>query len=223
MKTSSAIATLEPAEPITEFEVCDGGTLRMADFHEAETRADFYEDVADSWSDSPDDLIDAMEECRPLAWTVESIYLEFRGELESDLQDAESAGKRRKHRLKHLKARLKALATNGASTWILSMTRTESGNQVVPEVEKWFGEPPDWGSEDEYLLESGTAQGAALVFFRDMASDQLKILGVKVVEGEHPGSTYYAAELRSSIEEANRAAEAAGIAVRFVAAKDELA
>ena len=35
-----------PAEPITEFEVTEGGTLRMADYAEAETRAEFYEDVA---------------------------------------------------------------------------------------------------------------------------------------------------------------------------------
>jgi hypothetical protein len=40
-----------------------------------------------------------------------------------------------------------------------------------------------------------------------------------VIDGEHPGSTYYAAELRVDIEEANRAAEAAGMPVRFVAAK----
>jgi hypothetical protein len=45
-------------------------------------------------------------------------------------------------------------------------------------------------------------------------------LGVDIVEGEHPGSTYYAAELRGNIDEANRAAEAAGIPVRFVAAED---
>ena len=37
-----------------------------------------------------------------------------------------------------------------------------------------------------------------------------------IVEGEHPGSTYYAAELRGDIDVANRAAEAAGLRVRFV-------
>ena len=54
---------------------------------------------------------------------------------------------------------------------------------------------------------------------RGMATDDLETLGVDVVEGEHPGSTYYAAELRGDIEEANRAAEAAGIPVRFASAK----
>jgi hypothetical protein len=57
-------------------------------------------------------------------------------------------------------------------------------------------------------------------FFQSMDVDQLETLGVEVVEGEHPGSTYYAAELRNDIDQANRAAQQAGISVRFVAAKN---
>jgi len=57
-------------------------------------------------------------------------------------------------------------------------------------------------------------------FFQSMDVDQLETLGVEVVEGEHPGSTYYAAELRNDIDQANRAAQQAGIPVRFVAAKN---
>lgn len=36
------------------------------------------------------------------------------------------------------------------------------------------------------------------------------------VEGDRPGNSYYAAELRGDIDAANRAAEAAGLRVRFV-------
>ena len=36
-----------PAEHITEIEVTEGGTLRMANYVESETRAEFYEYVAD--------------------------------------------------------------------------------------------------------------------------------------------------------------------------------
>lgn len=86
---------LEPAHPITEFEVSDGGTLRMANFAEAETRADFYEHIADFWSRSAQRLADAMDECQPLAWAVHSIYSDFRDELEADLRDAQGAGIRR--------------------------------------------------------------------------------------------------------------------------------
>ena len=212
-----------PEEPITEFEVAGGGTLRMADYVEAEIRAEFYEDVADQWQGSPQDLSDAMDECQPLAWAVHSLYSDFRDELKAKIFDTQDAGGGNKRKLANLKARLDALPEEpdeGAADWLLSLTSKEFEARVVPEIEKWFEEPPNWNFEDDYLPESTTSQGAALEFFRDMAADDLETLGVDVIEGEHPGSTYYAAELRGDIDEANRAAEEVGIPVRFVAAKD---
>jgi hypothetical protein len=216
--------TLETSEaPITEFEVAEGGTLRMANYAEAETRAGFYDDVASCWSRSPKDLAEAMDECQPLAWAVHSIYSDFRDEISAELRDAEAAGIGSKRKLAALKARLDTLPEEpeeGAAGWLLGMTRKQFKDRVVPEIEKWFAEPPDWAFEDDHLPESGTAQGAALAFFRDMTADDLETLGVDLVEGEHPGSTYYAAELRGDIDEANRAAEAAGIPARFLRAKN---
>lgn len=214
---------LEPAEPITVFEVSDARTLRLANYAEAETRAELYEYVAGFWSGSPKDLAATMDECRPLAWAVHSIYSDFRGELEAGLQDARGAGGGQEGKLADLKARLDALPEepeDGAVDWLLSLTNKEFDDRVVPEIEKWFGEPPNWNFEDDYLPESGRAQGAASGFFRDMSAAEVETLGVDVVEGEHPGSTYYAAELRGDFDEAERAAEAAGTPVRFVPAKN---
>ena len=56
---------------------------------------------------------------------------------------------------------------------------------------------------------------SAYRFFSSMDYADIRTLGVKVIEGECPGSTYFAAELRIPIEEANARAEAAGIPVRF--------
>jgi len=214
---------LAPAKTVTEFEVRDGRTLHRANYAEAETRADFYEDVASFWSGSPEDLAEAMDECEPLAWEVHRVYSECRDELEWELDEAAAAGAEHRKRVTALRARLRALPRepeDGAAAWLLGLTSNEFEDRVVPEIEKWFGEPPNWGFEDDYLPEMGTAQGAALAYFRDMAAGDLKALGVKVIEGQHPGSTYYAAELRGDIDEANRAAEAAGIPVRFVAVTD---
>ena len=61
------------------------------------------------------------------------------------------------------------------------------------------------------------AQRAALTYFQQMDDQTLDLLGVEIVEGEHPGSSYFAAELRRSVEEANRAAEKASLPVRFKA------
>ncbi|MBM9536193.1 hypothetical protein [Desulfobulbus alkaliphilus] len=45
----------------------------------------------------------------------------------------------------------------------------------------------------------------------------MKDLGVVIIEGSCPGSSYFAAELRISIDEANRIAEQNGYALRFIA------
>ena len=210
-------------EHVTEFEVDSGGTLSMLGTYQPETRAEFYEDVAGYWSGSPQALADAMDECQPLAWAVHSVYSEFRDELSSDVQEAQKAGTDHKKRLAALQARLRTMPEepeDGVEVWLLALTTREFEEWVSPEIEKWFESPPDWAFEDDYLPQSGTAQGAAMEFFQSMDVDQLETLGVEVVEGEHPGSTYYAAELRNDIDQANRAAQQAGIPVRFVAAKN---
>ena len=56
---------------------------------------------------------------------------------------------------------------------------------------------------------------SAYRFFSSMDYADLRTLGVKVIEGEFPGSSYFEAELRIPIDEANARAEAAGIPVRF--------
>lgn len=59
-----------------------------------------------------------------------------------------------------------------------------------------------------------TAQGAALRFWRDGDFDR-DAFGVIVVEGDCPGSSYYAAELEWTIDDANAAARALGVPIRF--------
>lgn len=207
------------AEPITEFEVTEGGTLRMAEYVEAKTRAEFYEDVADQWAGSPQDLADAMDECQPLAWAVNSIYANLRDEIEADIGIAKTDAKRNKRRVAVLNARLMKLPEDpedGVSDWLLGFTMTEFEANVVPRIQEWFSELPDWAFEDEYLPQMGTAQGAALEFFRGLDAASMALLGVQIVEGEHPGSTYWAAELRGDIDASNCAAEALGLRVQFV-------
>ena len=52
-------------------------------------------------------------------------------------------------------------------------------------------------------------------FFQCMDGHELDLLGVILVEGAFPGSSYYAAELAGELDAANQAAERAGIPVRF--------
>lgn len=219
-KNKKVVAPISmPTEPVTVFEVSeDGGTLRLADHAEPETRAEFYEDIAGQWDASPQDLLDAAEACEPLAWAVNSLYQDFRDELIAKIEAAQSAEKPNNKHLTALKAKLEELPEEpeeGATDWLLGLSSSEFNKNVVPNIEDWFSEPPDWNFEDDYLPQSSTAQGAALIFFREMDLDEIGLLGVDIVEGEHPGSSYYAAELRGDIDQANRAAVAAGIPVWF--------
>ena len=52
-------------------------------------------------------------------------------------------------------------------------------------------------------------------FFRGIDLDSISGINIDIVEGEHPGSTYYAAELAMDPEEANAIAAHEGIPLRF--------
>ncbi len=205
-------------ERIAEFEVDGSGTLTMADFWEPKTRSDFYESEYESWAESPAHLADAMDDCEPLAWAVHSIYTEVRDEIQAALDQISETSGAFKKRSAALKARLKAMPEepeDGVEDWLLALTTNEFEERIVPEIEEWFSRPPNWNWEDDHLPRDGTAQGAALEFFQNLGSDALDALGVTIVEGEHPGSTYYAAELTCDVDAANKAAVNAVIPVRF--------
>ena len=210
-----------PEKTVVTIEVDDGGTLRMADFEILETRAEFYEAVADCWNGSPQHLFDATEVCQPLAWAVHSIYAVLREVILKEMASANLEPQRNSNRIAALSLRLSTMPEEpyqGAMHWMLGLTVSEFESDVVPYIEDWFSESPNWNSEFDYLPESATAQGAALSYFRNVGCDELDTLGVCIVEGEHPGSSYYAAELRGDIGKANLAAKRAGLPVRFVEA-----
>ena len=78
-------------------------------------------------------------------------------------------------------------------------------------------DPEEW----EYFDEPAHGQDFAFRFFRDGDnSSEYERLGVAVVEGDRPGSNYYAAELVVDVEEANRRAVAADIPIRFIKGED---
>jgi hypothetical protein len=76
-----------------------------------------------------------------------------------------------------LKARLEALPEEpeaAAAAWLLSLTRKAFEDRAVPQLEKCLEALPNRGIEDDCLPTSGTAQGAALAFLRDMAASNAR-------------------------------------------------
>jgi hypothetical protein len=200
-----------------EFELVNDNTLRLANFRAPTSRAEFYEDISSAWSESSANLASSVEDCVPLAWELQSIYAEYREALQQQIDDFEDDVDSKK--LTALQAELDSLPEEpeyGVVNWLLELEDDYFADVIVGRVTQWLSSEPDWAFEGDYISDTGTAEGIAYSYFRSMDFEQLAILGVEIVEGEHPGSTYYAAELRCSIDQANKAASSHGIPVSFV-------
>ena len=81
---------------------------------------------------------------------------------------------------------------------------------------EWLSEAPDPCQEWEAYYKTGDAQGAAYDHFLREDLELMDALGIVVVEGDCPGSSYYAAELHTEVEAANRIAAERGWTIRFV-------
>lgn len=85
---------------------------------------------------------------------------------------------------------------------------------LIDRVNDWINGTPDERDYESADLGGYSGRGHALRFFRDdfAYGDDFNIV---VVEGDCPGSSYFAAELRMSIEDANDLAEGLGLPIRF--------
>lgn len=102
---------------------------------------------------------------------------------------------------------------DGLDAWIqqapLDELATVVDNWLASDLPSCYEIPPSMGP-----------MGAAYSFFLGQEFTVLQGLGIAIVEGEHPGSSYFAAELRIPVEEANHAAAALDIPIRFKEAGD---
>jgi len=72
-----------------------------------------------------------------------------------------------------------------------------------------------WGDDGAGIspMDCATGQGRAMTFFYHCAYSA--DLDIRLVDGDCPGSSYFGAELCSSIEDANRIAEELELPIRF--------
>jgi len=218
------------------FDVDDQGTLVEAGVADPMTRSDVWDDISISRMTKPQDLIYAVEDCEPLVDHFRSLASDELDELQAeldedddirrDLADADyeldeddraslsdslmDAAKR--ERLERL-VKLLSNEENGWERWV-----KDAGIDGLPRfhavVEEWLREPVDL-NDLEWFTDDFGGQGKAFTFFQHTAANVAEELGVVIVEGEHPGSTYFAAELRNSVEDANAVAERLGLPFRF--------
>lgn len=196
-------------EGIDLFEVTDYGTISFADFQEPQTRGDVYcLELRDL--DDIDALIDFGQRS-PLGYKLQRVYDEYRCALENELANGLTSERRR------LKKQLSKLPDDPDEGWVawLEEEPKQARDAYANTIETFLADPPDWGNEYDWMPDSANAQGTAYQYFMREDCDLLDTLGVVIIEGDHPGSSYFAAELRVPVEEANEAAQAAGIPIRF--------
>jgi hypothetical protein len=183
------------------FEVNEYGTLSYANFEEPKTRRDAY-----WYAGTADFDADAVERHWSLWEGVKDIYREvLTAETERTLgiDDVDYEA-------------IEEKVENDWAEWFEKITGKER-DAIDDVIESWLDDEPDWSNEWEDIYKSGTAQGAAYDHFLAEDPEVMETLGIVVIEGECPGSSYFAAELHISIEDANQIAAARGWEIRFVA------
>lgn len=191
------------------FDVDGHGTILESDVATPTINADVY-DVWVDGLDTPEDLVREVDCHDELRRRFVSLADDARDEALHDAEDSDDPARQRAARA--LLALIEDPDTDWAE-WVLA-----GGAQGLPgfraQIAEWLQESVDW-SQMEYWPAGWSAQGGALRFFQGLDSDVLDALGVVIIEGEHPGSTYYAAELRNDLARANATALSFGLPFRF--------
>lgn len=194
------------------FDVNDSQTISVSGYAQDETWDDIY-CISTASLKTPGDVISAINGCQPLVshfqkltdWAIEEI-------VESLQSDPLPSPQRRRKLQKTLKS-LESDSYYGWQDWI-ELEGSEGVPRFRDEIEEWLAGPVDY-SQSEWFPMSYGCQGQAKFFFEGLDSKTLDALGVVIIEGEHPGSTYYAAELRQEIGDANSVAQELGLPFRF--------
>lgn len=197
------------------FEVNEHGTLVDADIAEPQVWADVF-DITTSETSSVDSLISEIQACPPLSSFMNRALENEIEQLEQDFDDEDPEPSKEQLALQEKIDTLKEYRDEYDEPW-LYWIELEGKSDIAKFnelIEDWLTDPIDWMQSEWFPVRAG-AQGAAFGFFQDQPYELLDKLSVVVVEGEHPGSTYYAAELRQDIEKANAAAQELGLPFRF--------
>ena len=193
------------------FDVNEFDTIVDSSVGEPKTRGDvFHIDLTDQCT--TESLVSEIESCWPLTSRFQQLAQDELDEVRSSLDEDDSLSYLARKRLERL---AKALddEDDGWAAWV-QLEGTKGLPRFKEVVEDWLASPIEW-SEYDWFPSGATSQGSAKQFFESLPFETLEALGVVIIEGEHPGSTYFAAELRQPIEDANVAAEELVLPFRF--------
>ena len=212
-RSSSSKLTPAPAA-LTFYEVAEYGTITCPGVAAPKTRADVFEIVPPGNIHTTADLIAEVEACSPLACHFSALAEGHLEVIEAELDDDDCQLRLiERRRLAFLATVLRHDPDTGWCDWV-----NHEGDPGLASfrahIQDWLDDGIDW-DESDWFSDYWSGQSAALGFFSGLDANILDALGVVIIEGEHPGSSYYAAELKNDIAPANLVAQALGLDFRF--------
>lgn len=198
------------------FEVNDLGTLVDADDLEPQIWSDIFDSISTWQFKNPKDVINEVKACMPLtAHLNQELEREFEG-FEENLSSGKNLSVPERLLLERKIQALKNFRDEYEDPWIdwVELEGREGVSKFKSLIDEWLDGAIDWGQSEWFPLRTG-AQGRAFGFFQDQPYELRNALGIVVIEGGLPGSSYYAAELRESLQYANESAERLGLPFRF--------
>ena len=192
------------------FTVNTWGTITDPDFEAPQTWGDVFPQVDPAGIRSWKDVLDEVDRCSPLVSRFQMLAFREADRLANlwPMQSSPVASQ--------ILSALEADPDDGWRTWV-EMEGDKGVARFQAEIAQWRQKPADALQVGSLALNQ-VAQAHAKAFFEQIDGDTLDALGVVIAEGDHPGSSYHAAELRGSLEVANERAAERGLPFRFMPA-----
>jgi len=197
------------------FEVDENGTLVEGQIKEPQVWADVF-DIRPDYFRDPVSIISEILDCYPLTSHLDTLFHHEIESLENNLRSMSTESTNDFAALQKKVDALKQTRDDFEEPWQdwIELEGTGGVEYFKQRVSDWLAGPIDWSQAEWIPLRSGP-QGRALAFFEQQSPELLDAVGVVIVEGDHPGSSYYAAELRIDVGDANSAVTNLGLPFRF--------
>lgn len=215
---SDSAASKPKAREIRIYSVNRHRTIFVPDVPVPKVNSEVFSCVSSYGIESFTDLINQISSCTPLSSYFGQLANEKAVSLQDQLEEDLDLTTKQEEAMRALIIELESEPEDETSwrAWI-SAAKSDRLSEFISHINDWLKSPINW-DEWEFFDQTWSGQDVARNFFRSESVEVCDALQIRISEGDHPGSSYCAAELRLDIETANNIAERLKLKYRFKAA-----